>query len=64
MYKIKELLKEKGISQKELAEKLGMTPVGVSKAINGTTSRATMKKIANILGIEVSDLYCDDRVVK
>lgn len=64
MYKIKELLKEKGISQKELAEKLGMTPVGISKAINGTTSRATMKKIANILGIEVSDLYCDDRVVK
>lgn len=64
MNKIKELLKEKGMSQKELAEKLGMTEVGVSKMVNGTTSKSTMKKVADILGVEVGDLYSEDRVVK
>lgn len=64
MNKIKELLKERGMSQKELAEKLGMTEVGVSKIVNGTTSKSTMKKVADILGVEVGDLYSEDRVVK
>ena len=64
MNKIKELLKEKGMSQKELAEKLGMTEVGVSKIVNGTSTKETMKKIANILGVKVEDLYYKDNMVK
>lgn len=64
MNRIKELLKERGMSQKVLAEKLGMTEVGVSKIVNGTTSKDTMKQIAKILDVTIEDLYYKDRVVK
>lgn len=64
MNKIKELLKEKGMSQKELASKLGITEVGVSKIVNGTTTKETMKRIADILKVSVDDLYDKNRIVK
>lgn len=64
MNKIKSVLKEKGISQKELAEKLGMTEVGVSKIVNGSTTKETMRKIAEILDVEVKDLYTEGTIVK
>ena len=64
MNRIKELLKEKGMSQKELADKLSMTDVAVSKIVNGTTSKTTMQKIAKILDVQVCDLYYKDRTVK
>lgn len=64
MNRIKELLKEKGMSQKELAEKLGMTEVGVSKIVNGTTTKETMKRIAGILSVEIDELYIKGTVVK
>ena len=64
MNKIKELLKEKGMSQKELASKLWITEVGVSKIVNGTTTKETMKWIADILKVSVDDLYDKNRIVK
>lgn len=64
MNRIKELLKEKGISQKELAEKLNMTEVGVSKIVNGTTSKDTMQRIADFLEVSVDELYAKGTVVK
>ena len=48
---IKEVLKEKGITQKELADKIGMTEVGVSKAINSGTSLVTIEKISRAIGV-------------
>jgi transcriptional regulator with XRE-family HTH domain len=64
MNRIKEILKEKGMSQKELAEKLGMSDVGVSKIVNGSTTKDTMKKIAEILGVETEVLYAKGTIVK
>lgn len=64
MNRIKEILQEIGMSQKTLAEKIGMTEVGVSKIVNGTSTKETMKKIANILGVKVEDLYYKDNMVK
>lgn len=64
MNRIKELLKEKGMSQKELAEKLGMTEVGVSKIVNGTTTKETMKRIAEVLSVEIEELYTKGTIVK
>ena len=54
--RIKEVLKEKGISQKELAAKIGMSEVGLSKAVNGAASKPTMEKIAEVLGVAFDDL--------
>lgn len=63
MNRIKELLKEKGMSQKELAEKLGMTEVGVSKIVNGSSSKDTMSRIAKILEVQTEDLYYKDKEI-
>ena len=64
MNKIKDLLKEKGMTQKELAEKLGMSAVGVSKLVNGTTTKETMNRIAEILNVKVDELYANGAIVK
>lgn len=54
--RIKEVIKEKGFTQKEFAEKLGMSTVGLSQIIAGKPSYTTLEKIANVLGVEVWEL--------
>lgn len=60
--RIKEILKEKGISQKELADRIGFTYAGISKALNGNPSLATLEKIASALGVEISALFVVKKV--
>lgn len=55
--RIKELCKQKGLKQSELAERIGISRVGLSKAINGNTTIGTLEKIAAALGVEVSALF-------
>lgn len=57
MLRIKEILKEKNISQIDLSNKLDMTTVGVNKLINGNPTLETLVKIAKALDVEVSDLF-------
>lgn len=59
-FKIKELCKEKGITQKELAEKIGLTPIGLAKASSGNPTIETLEKIATGLGVSVIDLFKSD----
>lgn len=54
--RIKELIKEKGYTQKEFAKKLGMTTVGLAQIIAGKPSYTTLEKIADALGVEVWEL--------
>ena len=56
LMRIKELIKEKGYTQKEFAEKLGMSTVGLAQIIAGKPSYTTMEKIASALGGEVWEL--------
>lgn len=58
--RIKDVLKEKGVSQKVLASKVGMTEVGISKAVNGTASKSTLEKIAVALDVAYEDLLSKD----
>ena len=60
--KIKEFIKEKGITQKELANLIGMSEVGISKAINGSASMDTIEKIAAAIGVEKEKLI-DSRIL-
>lgn len=57
--RIKDILKEKGISSKELAESLGKAPQYVSNIINGGkgASLSTLSEIANILNVNMGDLF-------
>lgn len=56
-FRILELCKEAGINQTELAEKIGLSRVGLSKAINGNPTISTLEKIADALGVPVTELF-------
>jgi transcriptional regulator with XRE-family HTH domain len=57
--RIKELIKEKGYTQKEFAEKLGMSTVGLSQILAGKPSYTTMEKIAKNLDVPIWQLFID-----
>jgi transcriptional regulator with XRE-family HTH domain len=52
-----EICKNVGITQKALAEKIEMSPVGLSKSINGNPTIETLEKIANALNVDISELF-------
>ncbi|AQY21322.1 helix-turn-helix domain-containing protein [Riemerella anatipestifer] len=56
---VKQILKDRGMTAKELAEGIGMSEVGLSIALSekGNPSLSTLKKIAEILGISVAELF-------
>lgn len=56
-FRIAEILKSKGMTQTELAEKIGISRVGLSKAINGNTTITTLRKIAAALGVDIVELF-------
>lgn len=56
-FRISEILKERGMTQTDLAEAIGISRVGLSKAINGNTTIGTLKKIATALNVPVSELF-------
>ena len=55
--RIAEILKSRGMTQTDLAEKMGISRVGLSKAINGNTTITTLRKIAVALGVDVVELF-------
>lgn len=61
-YRIKEMLQEKGISQKELSELTGITESAISHYVKGTRvpRGANLVKIANALGTTADDLLSGD----
>ncbi|MDP2452650.1 MULTISPECIES: helix-turn-helix domain-containing protein [unclassified Kaistella] len=57
MLRIKEVLKKKKVSQIELAEMLDITTVGINKIINGNPTAETLQKIAEVLDVDIRDLF-------
>lgn len=57
MLRIKDLLKEKGVTAKELAERIGISQPAMSFAINGNPTVETLDKIAKALGVTIPDLF-------
>ena len=60
-FRILEICKERGITQKALSEQIGLSAVGLSKAINGNPTIGTLEKIAEALNVKVSDLMKEER---
>ena len=57
-YRIKDILKERGVRVEDFANKVGVKRETLSRIINGAnTSTETLEKIANLLGVNVYDLY-------
>lgn len=61
MYRIKEILNEKGISQQQLADMMKVSPQYVSGIVRevDTPSVNTLVDIANLLKVPVSSLFED-----
>lgn len=56
--RIKDKCQEKGITQKDLAEKIGITDISLNKTLRGEYPQLqSLEKIANALGIPISELF-------
>lgn len=54
---IKRAIKTNGLTVKEVAERMGITPVGLSQHINGNPSVEVLERIAAAVGCEVGDFF-------
>lgn len=55
-YRIKELLKEKGLTQKDLAERMGITPSTLSQMLKGNMTISTINRIVSALEVTAFEL--------
>ena len=55
--RIKEVIKEQGTTVQELADKMGISRVGLSQHINGNPSVEVLERLASALNAQVSDLF-------
>ena len=60
-HRIKELIKEKGYTQQEFADLLGMSRVGLAQIVNGKPSYPTLEKIATALNVPMWQLFATTR---
>ena len=63
MNRIKDLLKEKGVTINELADKMGISRVTLSTQINGTANIASYEKIATALNVPMWQLFASSEEV-
>lgn len=54
---IKKAIKANNLTVKGVAEKMGITPVGLSQHINGNPSVEVLERIAAAIGCEVGDFF-------
>lgn len=57
MLRIKEICKEKGLQMQELADKLGITRITLTRNISGNPTISTLKSIAAALNVDIVDLF-------
>lgn len=54
---IKKVIKAKGLTVKEVAKRMAITPIGLSQHINGNPSVQVLERIAAATGCEVCDFF-------
>lgn len=57
--RVKEFLSENGITQRDLAERMGISPSVLSKRLNGDISLRELSEIADALGVPYVKLVAD-----
>jgi transcriptional regulator with XRE-family HTH domain len=58
--RIKEVIKEKGLTIAEVAEKMGSKQPTLSQQINGNPTIETLQKIADVIGVNVTEFFEPD----
>ena len=60
--RINEVLKEHGLKQKDLAEKMGIKPISLNQMLGrGTFGVDRLCEMAEIIGCKVTELFEEDR---
>lgn len=57
MNRIKDILKEKGVTQQALADSLGVSRSAIVKMLAGNPSQETLEKIASALNVPMWQLF-------
>lgn len=57
MLRVKELLKSRGLTAKELASRLGITEAALSSSLSGNPTLDRLNTIADALGVPVTELF-------
>lgn len=57
MLRVKEVIKEKGMTAVEVAERMGISQSSLSRALNNNTTVEMLQKIANVLGVDIADFF-------
>ena len=55
--RVKDVIKSKGMTMQEFADKLGITRDTLTRNINGNPTIETLDKIANALGVPITELF-------
>ena len=55
--RVKELLKERGMLMKDLAERIGIARESLTRALSGNPQYSTLRAIADELGVTVPELF-------
>ena len=58
--RIKEICKEKGVTQAEIAQRIGTSPSSFTQVVKGNLSIDMLQKIAVALGVTISDLIKEE----
>lgn len=56
-FRIKEIIKEKGMTMQQLAERLGIHRTNLSTSLSGNPTLSRLEDIAIILDVKVTDLF-------
>ena len=76
--RVVELAHQRGLTMSDIAKKVGISRVNLSNSLNGNPTLSRLTEVANILGVEVSELFkpastqkvvsgyleCDGRIIK
>ena len=55
--KVKDLIKQKGMTMQQFAEILGVTRDTLTRNINGNPTLETLERIANALEVDIAELF-------
>jgi transcriptional regulator with XRE-family HTH domain len=54
---LKKIIKQKGLTIQEVAEKMGINRVGLSKHISGNPSVEILQRIADAINVDIVELF-------
>ena len=62
-FRIKEILKERGMTMQQLSEELGIHRTNLSTSLSGNPTLSRLEEIAKILDVQLKDLFKEDEGV-